>query len=101
MRHEGLDTAHNGSSPHLSWDAMPRRTNCTLDLISDPDMFSKVEAGIRGWVSMISTRHARPNNRYMTAYDAARNPSYIIYLDANNLYGWDMSQKFRSVGSGG
>ena len=80
------------SSPQLSWDAMLRHTNCTLDLISDPEMFSIVDVGIRGGVSMISTRHAQANNPYTAAFDAARPTSYIIYLDANNLYGWAMSQ---------
>ena len=92
MRNHGLDPAHYVSSPHLSWDAMLRHTNRTLDLIPDPEMFSMVDVGIRGGVSMNSTRHAQANNSYMTAFDAARPTSYIIYLDANNLYGWAMSQ---------
>ena len=71
---------------------MLRHTNCTLDLISDPEMFSMVDVGIRGGVSMISTRHAQANNPYIAAFDAALPTSYIIYLDANNLYGWAMSQ---------
>ena len=50
-------------------------------------MFSMVDAGIRGGVSMISTRHAQANNPYMAAFDAARPSSSIIYLDANNLSG--------------
>ena len=29
----------------------------------------------------------------MTHYDENKEKSYIIYLDANNLYGWAMSQK--------
>ena len=62
MRNYGLDTAHYVSSPQLTWDAMLRHTNCTLDLISDFEIFSMVDAGIRGGLSMISTRHAQANN---------------------------------------
>ena len=71
---------------------MLRDTNCTLDLISDPKKFSMFHAGIRGWVSMISTRYAKANHPYLAAFEAAQPNSYIIYLDANNLSGWALSQ---------
>ena len=45
MHNYGLDPGHYVSSPQLSWDAMLRNTNCTMDLISDPEMFSKVDVG--------------------------------------------------------
>ena len=31
------------------------------------------------------------NNNYIKSYD--KNTSYLMYLDANNFYGWTMSQK--------
>ena len=61
-------------------------------------MFSMVEGGIRGGVSMISTRHAQANNPYMAAFDAARSTSLINYRDASNLYGWAMSQPIPIAG---
>ena len=44
---------------------------------------------------MIATRHAKANNHLMDKedYDPTKPECYIVYLDANNLYGWSMSQK--------
>ena len=89
-----LDPAHYVSSPHLSWDAMLLHTNMVLDLIWDPKMFQMLNNGIRGGVAMITKRHAKANNPEMKEnYDPSQPISYIIYLDANNLYGWAMSQR--------
>ena len=38
-------------------------------------------------------RQVRANNKYIKNYDENKESSYIQYLDANNLYGWAMSQK--------
>ena len=52
-----------------------------------------VEEGIRGGICNAIHRHAKANNKYMKNYDRYKEASYIQYLDANNLYGWAMSQK--------
>ena len=52
-----------------------------------------VEEGIRGGICHSIHRLARANNKYMKNYDENKESSYIQYLDANNLYGWTMSQK--------
>ena len=53
MRNYGLDPAHHVSSPQLRWDAMLRHTNCMMDLILNPEMFSMVDVVTPGGMSMI------------------------------------------------
>ena len=56
-------------------------------------MLLMVEKGIRGGKCQAMYRYAAANNTYIKSYDKDIECSYIIYLDINNLYGWEMSQK--------
>ena len=87
-----LDPAHYFTAPGLSWDAMLLKTKIELELLIDIDMYNMTEKDIRGGISYINHRHAKANNKYMTDYNDKEESSYIIYLDANNLYGHAMSQ---------
>ena len=88
----GLDSVHYFTSPGLSWDAMLKMTGVELELMSDVDMFQFIEKGMRGGISYIANRYGKANNKYMKQYDDKAPSKYIMYLDANNLYGWAMSQ---------
>ena len=92
LSHYRLDPCHYFSAPGLSWDALLRMTKMNLDLISDLDQQLFIEKGMRGGISYIAHRHAVANNKCMKNYDPEVESSYIMYLDANNLYGWAMSQ---------
>ena len=61
-------------------------------------MLMMLERGIRGGITHISRRYAEANNKYMVNYNPDKPSTYIQYLDANNLYGWAMSQPLPTHG---
>ena len=70
-----------------------KKTEVKLALLTENDMLLMVEKGIRVGICHAIHRYAKANNKYMKNYDKNKESSYIQYLDANNLYGWPMSQK--------
>lgn len=71
---------------------MLKVTVIKLELMTNVDMFQFIEKGMRGGISYIAYRHGEANNRYMAIYDESKSSKYIMYLDANNLYGYAMSE---------
>ena len=89
-----LDLTHFLSAPGLAWQACLKKTGVKLELLTDSDMLLMVEEGIRCGICQAIHRYAKANNRYMgKKYDKNIESSYLVYLDANNLYGWAMSKK--------
>ena len=70
---------------------MLKKTKTYLEFIPDPDMHMFFEKGIKGGVCYISNRYCKANNNYFKSYDPKQESKYIIYLDANNSYGYEMS----------
>ena len=88
-----LDPTYYYTAPGLAWDAALKITKVELELLSNIDILLMVEKGIRGGVSMISNRYGKANNKYMgKSFIDTMLSTYIVYLDANNLYGWAMSK---------
>ena len=71
---------------------MLKMTNVKLELMTDTDMFQFIEKGMRGGVSYIANRYGKQN------YDEKTPSKYTMYLDANNLYGWAISQPLSTGG---
>ena len=65
-----------------------------LELISDANMYLFFKKGMRG---EISTRYSKANNKYLKSYDPRQELRHIIYLNANNVYGYATS-KFLPTG---
>ena len=98
LKHYKLDPAHYYTSPGLAWDACLKTTGQHLQLLSDYDMLMMFERGIRGGITHISKRYSEANNKYMKNYNPGKESKFIQYLDANNLYGWAMSQQLPTHG---
>ena len=87
-----LDPCHFYTSPGLSWASLLKMTGVELKLLTDINVILMIEHGTRGGLSQISNRYQKANNPYLDDYDPSDTTSYLMYLDANNLYGWAMVQ---------
>ena len=94
----GLDPVYYFTAPGLAWDACLKMTDIQLELINDINILLMFEKGIRGGISIISNRYGEANNKYMKGYNKNKASKYLMYLDANNLYGCAMSEKLPTHG---
>ena len=94
IKHYGLDLLYFYTLPGYSWDCMLKHSGVELDLFTpdQSDMCVMFENGIRGGVSTIIHRYAEANNSYMKNFNPKKESIFLMYLDANNLYGWAMEQ---------
>ena len=56
-------------------------------------MLNMFEDGIRGGICHAIYQYAKANNKYMKNYDENKESTFLIYDDANNLYGFAMCKK--------
>ena len=95
----GLDPAHFYMAPGLVWKACLKKTRIRLELLLDLDMLLMFERGFRGGITQSIHSWAKADNPYMGSEYKPREPTrYLQYLDANNLYGWAMSQSLPTRG---
>ena len=93
LEYYSFDPVHYYTTPGLAWDAVLKMSRVDLQLITDVEMYHFVENSIRGWISMISTRPDQANiPSFPDTCDSSHPNQNLIYLDANNLYGWAISQ---------
>ena len=86
-----LDPAYFVCAPQLTWNALLKHIDRPIPLITDPEMYRMIQPNIRGGICHASVRYARANNKLMGSLYEPRQPtSYIMEVDANNLYGWAM-----------
>ena len=83
--HYKLDPANYFSLPGMTFDALLKKSNVKLELLTDINMHLFVEMGLRGGISTVSRRHAKANNEQCPDYDPEKPKTWIQYLDANNL----------------
>ena len=99
LQHYKLYPAHFYTSPGLAWQECLKKTGVRLELLTDPDMPLMFERGNRGGITQAVHRYASANNKYMgEKFKPKEDSSFLQYLDANNLYGWAMSQPLPTGG---
>ena len=99
LRHYSLDPVHFYTSPGLAWKACLKCTGIKLELLTDPEMLLMFERRIIGRITQVVCKYPAANNLYMgDKFDPNEDTTYLQYLDANNLYGWAMSQPLPAGG---
>ena len=69
-----------------------------LELLTDIDIQLSIENGLRGGISMASKRFNKANTPKVPDFNPNKPKTWIQYYDANNLYGWAMSQALPTGG---
>ena len=87
-----LDPPHYFTSVHFTFDAFLQKCNPSLDYFHDVDHYLFCKASLHGGLSMVTQRYSVANNKHVEGYNPTQVSKYLLYLDANNLYGWAMSQ---------
>ena len=77
-----INPLYSYSLPGYTWKAGLKLTNIKLDFIKCKELLLLLENNIRGGISSVmGNRHVQSDEK-----------KQILYIDANNLYGWAMRQ---------
>jgi hypothetical protein len=107
LKEFGVDPCHYFTLPSVGFDTMLKKTEehqkmqkgkkierLQLFTEGEEDKYMFFEEDKTGGIcSSGGVRYAKANNKYMKNYDKTKESYYLLYIDANNLYGWAMSQK--------
>ncbi len=88
-----IDPVYSYSLPGFTFEAFLKLSQVELELLTDPDIYLFFESSIRGGICNAVQRYSKANCYAVPGYDNLKPPNSILYLDANNLYGYAMSQK--------
>ena len=78
---------------------MLKKTGIKIELFTDMSMHDFIEKAKKGGILKACKRYFKANNSKMgEAFNPSKPTSWISYVDANNLYGWAMSQ-FLPIGN--
>ena len=88
-----LNPAYFCTTLGLAMEAYLKKTEVKLELLTDIKMVLMFEKGTRGGISQAIQRYATANNKYMSNFNPKQIIFYLMYLDANNLYGYAMIKK--------
>ncbi|GFR18839.1 uncharacterized protein TNCT_571241 [Trichonephila clavata] len=90
MAYYNLDPCHFITAADLTWNAGLNFTKVELEIFTDANMYLWIENNIRGGICYIGKRYSCSNNPFVPEiFDPKRE---IIAVDANNLYGYTMTQ---------
>ncbi|PKC57009.1 hypothetical protein RhiirA1_541829 [Rhizophagus irregularis] len=92
MKYYELDPSHYVSAASLTWDVMLKYTGVKIELFTDMEMHDFAEKAKRGGITMSCRCYFKANNPKCKNFDIRRPKTWLSYVDANNLYGWAMSQ---------
>ena len=67
-------------------------TKTERELIPDPRIYIFFEKGTTSAISYISKIYSNTNIKYWKSYYRKQESNHIMYLDANNLYGFEISK---------
>ena len=83
-----LDPVHYFSAAHYTFDAYLKMSKVVFELLTDVNQYFFCLKGLRGGVSMVSSkRYCLANNKYLDCYDPEKPSTFLLDIDANNLYG--------------
>ena len=77
-----INPSYSGSLPSYTWKAGLKITKIKLDFIKDKELLLLLENNIRGGISSVM------GPRYIESDENTK----LLYIDANNLFEWAMSQ---------